>query len=275
MTMRWYHPRLPHNSIAATLILLTLILLGGGVLSWHKAWLSIRSQQELQATSSTTSIRIPKSESLRLREKIHIFNSQPTPLVVQPGERSQLVHHIPTNERVIFITIDDGITKDSPAAEFMQDRKLPVTAFLTINDIDDNYPYFATLQKDGTDIENHTVSHAVMPKLPFDQQRVEICHTSNVLRDQYGKKPTLFRPPYGEYNDDTLRAAAVCGIKAVVLWSAVMQSGVLHYQDTPGLKPGDIILLHYKPELKQDLKAVFKAAEEQGFKIGRLEDWIK
>lgn len=216
-----------------------------------------------------------KAEILRRQENISIYKHRPRPFEVPRSDKSHVVFRIPTEERVVFITIDDGVTKDHPASEFMRARKLPITAFLTISDIDDNFAYFSILQKDGTDIENHTVSHTAMPKLPFDKQRDEICQASDILHQRYGKRPSLFRPPYGEYNDDTLKAAATCGIKAVVLWSAVMQGRTMHYQKEPQLKPGDIILLHYKPELKQDIEAVLKAAREQGFKIGRLEDWIK
>lgn len=276
--MSWAYPHLPRNAIATTVVLITLILSGGGLISWNNARIITDYQQGLKHRNPRVR-RTPRTlstEALRYREKIYVFQDTPDPLPIMPSERSHLIHHIPTDQKVVFITIDDGLTKDQKTAKYMAARKLPITAFLTIDSIKDDFPFFSSLAQHNTVIENHTVGHPVMPKLPYEKQKEEICHSSESLHLLYGRRPQLFRPPYGEYNDDTLRAAAACGIKATVLWSAVMQGGTLHYQ-TPAtsLKPGDIILLHYKPELQQDLELLIRSIHEQGFQIGQLEDWIR
>lgn len=276
--MSWAYPHLPRNTVATTVVLLALILSGGGLVSWNKARMMTDYQQGLKHRNPRVrrNPRTPSTETLRYREKIYVFQDTPDPIVITPSERSHLIHHIPTDQKVVFITIDDGLTKDQKTASYMAARKLPVTAFLTIDGIKDNFSFFSPLAGYGTTIQNHTMTHPVMPKLAYEKQKEEICYNSESLQVLYGRRPQLFRPPYGEYNDDTLRAAAACGIKATVLWSAVMQGGLLHYQ-TPAtsLKSGDIILLHYKPELQQDLELLIRSIHEQGFQIGQLEDWIR
>lgn len=275
--MRFSHPRLPHNTIAATLLLLSLIFGGGGLLNWHKAWITKKYEHELFKRDRSQVVNIPlhTPEILRRREHIKIFKEPIAPVTVQPSDKTPVLSHVATTQPVVFITIDDGITKDINTSEFMQARKVPITAFLTIHDIKEDFAFFTALAKQGTTIQNHTLMHPSMPMKPFEEQKHEICGTSDILGQQYGQRPTLFRPPYGEYNDDTLKAAAACGIKATITWNVVVQNGALQYQQQSGLKPGDIILLHYKPELKQDLQATFRSIHEQGMQIGRLEDWIK
>jgi peptidoglycan/xylan/chitin deacetylase (PgdA/CDA1 family) len=269
--------RFPRNSIAVSVILLSLILFGGGVLSWYKAWLANQHESQFASTGQRPIIviRTPKHEIIRKKENIVLEKDPPAPVIITPSEKTPVLYHIDTMQPVVFITIDDGTFKEQDAANFLSDRQLPITAFLTLYDIKNNYNFFKPSQKTGTTIENHTSTHPRLSKFPFETQRNEICSTSDMLQAQYGRRPTLFRPPYGEYNDDTLRAAAVCGIHATILWNVVVQNGALNYQKHPGLQPGDIILLHYKPELKTDLEATLRAIREQNMQIGRLEDWVQ
>ena len=67
--------------------------------------------------------------------------------------------------------------------------------------------------------------------------------------------PVLFRPPYGRYNQETLEAAASCGITHVVLWKVVVSDGRITTQGGP-IRRGDIILLHYVKSLDKSLRAL-------------------
>lgn len=279
MTVKWSHPRLPHNVIAVSIVLLSLILCGGGLLSWNRArFISEHENQFVQSGQRPLIIRIQTRtpEQIRRKENITVQKkNEAVPVIINPSDKTPVLYHVDTTKPVVFLTIDDGTFKEQNAAGYMGDRQLPITAFLTLHDIKDNFGYFKQLQQSGTTIENHTSTHPKLNKFPFETQRNEICSTQDTLQTQYGKRPTLFRPPYGEYNDDTLRAAAVCGIRATILWNVVVQNGALQYQKHPGLKPGDIILLHYKPELKSDLEATLRSIREQGMEIGHLEDWVQ
>lgn len=54
-----------------------------------------------------------------------------------------------------------------------------------------------------------------------------------------------------------------------------MEDGIIHYQRKNKLQPGDIILLHFTPELAGDLKVLLAKAKAQKLQVGRLEDWIR
>jgi hypothetical protein len=42
----------------------------------------------------------------------------------------------------------------------------------------------------------------------------------------------------------------------------------------PGLQPGDIFLTHFRTDLLDNLIALKAALDQQGFTVGRLEDYL-
>ena len=184
------------------------------------------------------------------------------------------IYHIATSQPVIFITIDDGVYPNEAALTLMRQRGVVASLFLNDAAVRSHYDYFKRWQQAGSTVQNHTVDHPNMKKLPLDRQKQEICDDSTLLHAGLDANPTLFRPPYGDYNDATRQAVAQCGLKALVWWTASVGGGIVHYQTTDHLNPGDIVLLHFLPSLDKDLTALFAEADARGLKIGRLEDWL-
>ncbi|WP_055489144.1 polysaccharide deacetylase family protein [Streptomyces sp. TP-A0356] len=191
--------------------------------------------------------------------------------------------HIPTSQKVVFITIDDGAEKDPKFIEMMRDLKVPITMFLMNDAIKPNYAYFRQLQAMGNHIQNHTLHHPAMNTVSLARQKEEVCGDQKVLTQQYGTAPLLFRPPYGAYNSDTKIAVGECGPRAIVWWRESMQISNLQYQEADKkLRPGDIILAHFRgpTELKGTTMTrmfgnMLKHIQEQGFAVARLEDYIQ
>ncbi|MEU8343749.1 polysaccharide deacetylase family protein [Spirillospora sp. NPDC048832] len=189
---------------------------------------------------------------------------------------------VPTEQRVVFITIDDGQEKDPRFVQMLTDLQVPVTMFLTDNVIQDDYGYFKPLQALGNRVQNHTLTHPVLPVLGLDGQKREICGNQKVLSKQYGTEPTLLRPPYGRWNWATQQAARKCGIDGIVMWRASMQIHDMQYDDAnKKLHPGDILLAHFRgPEqlkgatMTEMFAAMLKRIGKQGFAVARLEDYV-
>jgi hypothetical protein len=84
----------------------------------------------------------------------------------------------------------------------------------------------------------------------------------------------FFRPPFGAYNTDTQRAAAACGMRAIVTWVVVVDQATLQYQLAHTLRPGDIVLMHFRDEFVADMQAFVDAARAAGLHTELLEDWL-
>lgn len=200
----------------------------------------------------------------------------PKPVTLPHAPRQAAwVSRIPTTQRVAFITIDDGWVKRPEALALLRASRTPVSLFLTVNAVKDNPGYFRGLQQSGAVIESHTVSHRRLRGMPYAEQKQEICGSSDWLGAQYGRRPTLFRPPFGEKDDDTLRAAYDCGIQAGFFWTETVDRGKVFYQTADKrIQPGDIILMHFRDAYADDFLAALTAIKASGLTPALLEDYV-
>lgn len=206
---------------------------------------------------------------------INVWNGIASPIEIPPG-LPPVIKHLPTTQPVVFVTIDDGWVQTPENLNWLTARRLPLTMFLTNDGIGSNYQYFYALQSAGMTVQNHTLTHSHLPSMTPEQQRSEVCGASDTYQDVFKHRPTLFRPPYGEYNDDTRRLVAECGMRAVVLWNVVLEKDTLQFSGPEArLMPGDIILAHFQDNLASSLDALARELAAQGLQVARLEDWIE
>ncbi|MYV64536.1 polysaccharide deacetylase family protein, partial [Streptomyces sp. SID2131] len=204
------------------------------------------------------------------------------PVVRGPGEPVPVISEIPTREKIVFVTIDDGAEKDPEFVTMMKELRVPFTMFLTDAAIRADYGYFSPLVAQGHGVANHTLTHPDLRTLSPEAQRREICGQQEKLKRRYGTAPRLFRPPYGNWNEATRAAAGTCGVDAIVLWRESMQIKNMQYQrGDRKLHPGDIVLAHFRgpSELKgrtmtEMTATMLRRIQEQGFTVARLEDYV-
>ncbi|MFD3481775.1 polysaccharide deacetylase family protein [Streptomyces sp. NPDC058665] len=188
---------------------------------------------------------------------------------------------VPTKEKVVFLTIDDGAEKDPELLRMMGELKIPYSAFLSDYVINDNYAYFKKMQSRGVSLHNHTLTHPYLPGLSYKEQKREICGQQEKIEKRYGKRPALFRPPYGNYDARTLRAAKSCGVKAVPLWSSEAFPDHMEWREWDrDLHPGDIVLTHFrgkedwKGSMPDMIRHVMKTITDKGYAVAKLEDYV-
>ncbi|WP_433478405.1 polysaccharide deacetylase family protein [Spirillospora sp. CA-142024] len=195
-----------------------------------------------------------------------------------------VITDIDTQDRVVFLTIDDGYTYDSEFVNLVRKEKVPIMTFLTSTYIKGQGQYFWALRNAGSAMENHTVSHPNMATLGPEAQKKEICDSSDAIAKQYGRRPEIFRPPFGSYNKTTLQAAKECGIKSVLIWSAefyngtsgpgVGYNGFARRDGAKGFKPGDIVLMHYRKGLAGELQMILGWIRQAGFRPAAVQNYL-
>ncbi|UNO41390.1 polysaccharide deacetylase family protein [Streptomyces sp. MST-110588] len=192
-----------------------------------------------------------------------------------------VILRVPTADRVVFLTVDDGAEKDPRFVRMMSELAIPYSAFLSHYLVKDDYAYFRRVRRLGNGVHNHTLNHRYLPALSYPAQRAEICGQQRNLLRETGRLPRLFRPPYGEYSRRTLRAAASCGIRTVPLWTQEAFPDRMEYREADRrLHPGDIILSHFRGPadwggtMTGMVRRVLRTAAAQGFAIARLEDYV-
>jgi peptidoglycan/xylan/chitin deacetylase (PgdA/CDA1 family) len=211
-----------------------------------------------------------------VRARIPTFPARPAPqpVTLPAGPAAPVLNRVPTSQPVAFITIDDGWVRLPEAVELLRAAGVPVTLFLTVNAIVADPGYFRQLQAVGAVVEAHTVTHPQLRGAPYDRQRREVCDSADQLGTLYGRRPVLFRPPFGEYDAVTHRAVRDCGLKATLTWTQTVNAGVVRYQGPPRVQPGDILLMHFRPTFVADFLAALRAIHDAGLTPALLEDYV-
>ncbi len=227
-------------------------------------------------TTTTTTTAPPTTTTVPLRVPGLGLPQQPapTPVSLPPTSSAPVFSRIPTTNKVIFLGIDDGLVRDPAVANLLQQANIPFTMFLVKGEAETGADYFRQLQQYGGVVESHTITHPDLTKLSYGNVQTEVCGTLDDYQNLFGRRPTLFRPPYGSYNANVQAVAASCGFKAVILWEGSTNDGRFDLQDGTQLTPGDIVLMHFRTDLLADLQKVFAVCKQQGFAIASLEDYL-
>ncbi|MWA04393.1 polysaccharide deacetylase family protein [Actinomadura sp. LD22] len=195
-----------------------------------------------------------------------------------------VIDHIDTTERVVFLTIDDGYTYDSEFVDIVRKEKVPILTFLTTTYLHGQGQYFLAMRNAGSQIEDHTVTHPNMPSLAPDAQKRQICDSADAIQREYGRRPQIFRPPFGAYNQATRQASKDCGMKSILTWTAefyngtsgpgVGYNGFARADGGKGFKPGDIILMHYRKGLAGEFRMILGWIRQAGLRPAAVQNYL-
>ncbi len=167
------------------------------------------------------------------------------------------------------------MTRTKEALELIKRAKIPVTLFLNSPAAASYTSYFKAIKETGASIQDHTVTHRKLKGQSYDFQRKEIEDCANKLEELFGERPYLFRPPFGDYDSITLKAARDCGMRVSFFWKETVNDGIVRYQTAEEIvKPGDVMLMHFRPNLADDLLGALKAMQKSGLTPARLEDYL-
>jgi peptidoglycan/xylan/chitin deacetylase (PgdA/CDA1 family) len=206
------------------------------------------------------------------------FPPAPEPVPVRlnaAGGLAPFLSRVPTGQRVAFLTIDDGITRLPEALALMQAANIPFTMFLTSGYAAADPGFFRSLTRRGGVIADHTIDHPSLRGKSYEFQRHQLCASAQRLNSLFGAQPRLFRPPYGEFDATTRRAAHDCGFTAVLNWSETVDHGRVAYQTAQHvIRPGDIILMHFRPAFVADVLAALNAIHAAGLTPAVLSDYL-
>ena len=190
-------------------------------------------------------------------------------------KRELPVYCVERGDNVISISFDAAWGGDQTLKilDILDEYEVKTTFFL----VDIWTQRFPELVKEiaarGHEIGNHSTSHPQMSKLSREKIKDELKVMSDNVQTITGVRPTLFRPPYGDYNNDVVQVARAEGYE-VIQWSVDSldwkNRGVqdLIQKATKNVKSGDIVLFHNDSKYILDaLPTILKSYREQGLTI--------
>ena len=145
----------------------------------------------------------------------------------------------------------------------------------------DKYPHqVKEIYKRGHDIGNHSATHPNMSQLSKEQMEKEINDTGDKIYEITNKKPFLFRPPYGDYNDTLIQVCRENGYY-VIQWDTDSldwkELGVQAVVDrvVRNVQSGSIVLFHNNAKyIKEYLPLVIERLLEKGYEIVPVSELI-
>jgi peptidoglycan/xylan/chitin deacetylase (PgdA/CDA1 family) len=258
--------------LAAVIVIAVVAVAGawvlvGAITSGGRAAQAEKSQQRRATTGSTTT-------STSSTTKTTTTTLPATPVAIQGGSVAPVISRVPTTNPVVFFTIDDGLVRDPAVIDFLRDHHIPVTIFPIPAYVHQDPAYFNQIHALGASAQDHTVTHPDLRKLGGAALQKEICGVLDDYAGRFGARPWLMRPPFGYLSQSAPVVARQCGIRAVVTWRATMNDGRLDVQGGGPLQPGDIILMHFRPDLRGNLEVALNAARAAGLQPAALEQYL-
>ena len=120
------------------------------------------------------------------------------------------IYSVDIKEKQIALTMNCAWNADDidNILDTLSKNKIHITFFI-VGDWAEKYPeYVKKIANAGHEIANHSNTHPHVNKLSISENADEITKASEKIKKITGRETTLYRAPYGEYNNTVLNAAA-------------------------------------------------------------------
>ena len=203
---------------------------------------------------------------------------------VLAGLKKELpVYSVERNDKLIALTIDAAWDDDK--TPFILDtlaRYNVKATFFLCGFWAETYPdQVRAIHEAGHTIGNHSMTHPHMSKLSDEQIKKEISELDDLIEKITGQRTTLFRAPYGEYNDSVILAVRSAGHEPIqwdidtIDWKPERSSQTILDSVLPRIKDGSIILCHnngYK--IEEYLPTLIETAQANGFRFVTVDELL-
>lgn len=137
---------------------------------------------------------------------------------------------------------------------------------------DDNVDCLKAIYQEGHEIGNHGYFHKDHAKLNLLANQKEIADCNRFIKLAIGTECTLFAPPSGAYNDNTLSACQMLNMKTI-LWSKDTidwrdkNASLVYTRATKNIQSGDFVLMHPMPHTADALDDILKYYKNNSLKV--------
>ncbi|WP_246050145.1 polysaccharide deacetylase family protein [Aquibacillus sediminis] len=184
-----------------------------------------------------------------------------------------ITHKETNHKKTVVLTFDDGPSEFLPKIlDILKSENVPALFFWQSQLVETHKPWQRVLTE-GHVIGSHTIDHPNLSELSFDEQYDQIKDSSNKIERITQQKVTFFRPPYGQYNSNTLKIANQLGLSTIMWqipsydWELTHNPEQIIENVVNQLENGAIILLHELPQTVQILLALIQAIKQRGYRF--------
>lgn len=185
------------------------------------------------------------------------------------------IYCVETDKKQVAISFDAawGNEQTETLLKILKDKNVKSTFFL-VGEWAEKFPdSVKAIANEGHDVGNHSDSHPYMTQLSDTDKAKELENCNAKIKELTGKAPTLFRPPYGDYNNAVVKA-----VKEQNMYCVQWDVDSLDWKDPTAqemvdkiknkVKPGSIILMHNGAKnTPEALPLIIDAVRELGYEF--------
>jgi peptidoglycan/xylan/chitin deacetylase (PgdA/CDA1 family) len=248
-----------------------LLLCCAATLSFGVA-LAAQTTPAIKRAKPVQSIEAPPKPATSPNGEKEVSEKTPAP----PQEPAITFNSVHVDGPYIAMTFDDGpsATLTPKLLDILAAHHIKATFFVLGEMVAEHPEILARAAREGHEIASHSWSHPNLAKMSQEGVRSQLQRTDDEIKTAAGKRPTLFRPPYGSITERQKRWIHDEFGYDIILWDvdpldwrrpgpAVVRNRIL--KET---RPGSIVLSHdIHPGTIEAMPSTFDELEAKGFKF--------
>jgi polysaccharide deacetylase family sporulation protein PdaB len=192
------------------------------------------------------------------------------------------IYYVKTTEKKIALSFDCawGTDYTDELLQVMSDKGVKSTFFMVEFWTKKHSDYVKKIDEQGHEIGTHSSTHPYMSKLDKKGVERELRTSSEAIESIINKKTTLFRAPYGDYNDQLIDTAKEMGLYTIqwdvdsLDWKD-LSADQIYDRVIRRVRNGSIILFHNQGlHTAKALPKIIDELKNQGYQFTTIGDLI-
>ncbi len=192
------------------------------------------------------------------------------------------IYSVATEEKKVAISFDAawGADKTEEILAILDEFDVNATFFLVGFWVDDYTDMVKKIDGAGCEIGTHSNTHPDMVKLDKESVKEELSTSIEKIKAVTGKEVTLFRAPFGSYNNQLLDTAEELGLKTIqwdvdtLDWKGLSASEI-NNRVLSKVQNGSIILMHNNSDNVLDgLRLILTTLKNKSYEVCSIGELI-
>lgn len=206
---------------------------------------------------------------------VNINGYVPASVFFNNGLREVPVYYVSTDTNKVAISFDAawGADKTEKIMEICDEYGIKATFFLVGFWVEEHPELVKKIDEKGFEIGTHSNTHPDMTKLSKEQMKIELETSCNLIKNITNKDVSIFRAPYGAYNDTLINTARELNLVTVqwdvdsLDWKG-LSAGEITNRVLNGVRNGSIILCHNNSDhILEALPLMLDRLQKRGYEI--------
>lgn len=194
------------------------------------------------------------------------------------------IYCVETDEKKVALSFDAAWRNEDTQKilEILAKHNVHATFFMTGGWVDSYPEDVKAILAGGHDLGNHSENHKNMSQISNDDKEQELMKVHEKVKNLTGYEMFLFRPPYGDYDNDVIKTATKCGYYPIqwdvdsLDWKDYGVDSIVNTVcSNKHLGNGSIILCHNGAKFTADaLDTLITNLKGQGYEIVPISELI-